>query len=108
MSYLLSHLCQGSSLWINCNSFNSACLCCARREQVSWAAVMLGALSLSCLITALMTDHWVHTNESVGTRSSYGLDQSEFGRIGFDIGLWKVCPSRRQINRIGRKIYLVV
>ena len=70
-------------------------------------------LASSCLITAVMTDLWVHTVEPIATpkppphlRSLYEaaasvslssdstpVDYRNPMAIDFDIGLWKVCPS---------------
>jgi hypothetical protein len=73
--------------------------CCSGREQRSCVAVLLGAFGLSCLVTALMTDLWVHTVESVGSRNVFSADLADdfagYSRIEFDVGLWRVCPSMR-------------
>ena len=70
----------------------------------------------SCLITAVMTDLWVHTAEPIATpkppphlRSLYEaaasvslssdstpVDYRNPMAIDFDIGLWKVCPSVKE------------
>ena len=73
-------------------------------------------LFCSCLITAVMTDLWVHTVEPIATpkppphlRSLYEaaasvslssdstpVDYRNPMAIDFDIGLWKVCPSVKE------------
>ena len=70
----------------------------------------------SCLVTAVMTDLWVHTVEPIATpkppphlRSLYEaaasvslssdstpVDYRNPMAIDFDIGLWKVCPSVKE------------
>ena len=70
----------------------------------------------SCLITAVMTDLWVHTVEPIATpkppphlmglyeaaasvslsSDSTPVDYRNPMAIDFDIGLWKVCPSVKE------------
>ena len=95
---------------------SGCCSCSCRRhscrsQQISCYALLLGTLSLSCLVTAVMTNLWVHTTESLKPRSSengneeflaHGQMQYQeasamrFSSVEFDIGLWKICPSLRE------------
>lgn len=94
------------------------CDCHTRRRcrQISCVAVLVGTTSLSCLITAVMTDLWVHTVEPIATpkppphlmglyeaaasvslsSDSTPVDYRNPMAIDFDIGLWKVCPSVKE------------
>ena len=92
--------------------------CCSpkcRRENGSLLAALGGALSLACLVSAVMTDMWTYTEEgilapglsraakkqnfdgSVLEQSSVpetgGRHDQQVVRISFTVGLWRVCPS---------------
>jgi len=103
------------------------CSCCfsarCRRENGSLIAAAIGLLSLACLLSAVATDTWIHTEESLTSRpvtssssssSSSALSSSSDSqvdsssssfhhhhprsniRVHFTVGLWKVCFSESQ------------
>ena len=90
--------------------------CCSprcRRENSSLLAALAGALSLACLMSAVMTDMWTYTEEgisppdlsraakkqnidgSVPEHSSASLtggrSDQQVVKITFTVGLWRVC-----------------
>ena len=92
--------------------------CCSprcRRENSSLLAALAGALSLACLMSAVMTDMWTYTEEgisppdlsraakkqnfdgSVPDHSSASLtggrSDQPVVKISFTVGLWRVCHS---------------
>ena len=97
--------------------------CCSKREKSSALAALIGCISLASLMTGLVTDLWVNTDEwipsAAGSSGSEKLDasqaelpnlqprsqqeasdridhrynQQEIKRVHFAVGLWTVCPS---------------
>ena len=97
--------------------------CCSKREKSSALAALIGCISLASLMTGLVTDLWVNTDEwipsAAGNSGSEKLDasqaelpnlqprsqqeasdridhrynQQEIKRVHFAVGLWTVCPS---------------
>ena len=88
--------------------------CCSKREKSSALAALIGCISLATLMTSLVTDLWLDTDEWIpavdpGPASPEmpnvqprhgevpGSTQHEdtVRRVHFAVGLWTVCPSRR-------------
>ena len=91
--------------------------CCSKREKSSALAALIGCISLASLMTGLVTDLWVNTDEWIPSASSEKLDpssaelpnlqprsqqeavsgghynQQKIKRVHFAVGLWTVCPS---------------
>ena len=99
-------------------SGNSACCCFSaqcRKQNGSLIAATIGLISLTCLLSAIVTDTWIHTEESLtspvsisSSSSSSALSSSisdneyiqpsfdtanKMLRVHFTVGLWKVCYS---------------
>ena len=61
-------------------------------------ATLIGSISLACLLAAVVTDSWIHTEEILQPPPPH-FDTNEKGslvRIEFTIGLWRVCPTISQ------------
>ena len=86
--------------------------CCSKREKSSALAALIGCVSLASLMTGLVADLWVNTDEWVPSVSRTNAEQPEqpqvqprheegsrgssaeiVQRIHFAVGLWTVCPS---------------
>ena len=94
--------------------------CCSKREKSSALAALIGCISLASLMTGLVTDLWVNTDEWIPSASQEKLDNSQaelpnlqprqqeasgasgqqphynhqkIKRVHFAVGLWTVCPS---------------
>ena len=93
--------------------------CCSKREKSSALAALIGCISLASLMTGLVTDLWVNTDEWIPSASQEKLDNSpaelpnlqprqqeasgaggqphynhqKIRRVHFAVGLWTVCPS---------------
>ncbi len=66
--------------------------------QIGCAAVLLGSFSVACLLTAIVTDLWVHTAETVTAYSdadpASGMRLAAEARtMHFNIGLWRICST---------------
>ena len=64
-------------------------------------AILVGSISLTCLLAAIVTDSWIHTEDVVNSvppfapfiSGGYTMEASHTPiKIEFTIGLWKVCP----------------
>jgi hypothetical protein len=105
--------------------------CCSprcRRENSSLLAALAGALSLACLMSAVMTDMWTYTEEGItppelsraakkqnfdGSDPEHSSVSVTGGRpdqpvvkISFTVGLWRVCHSIIEDETIEGKIHL--
>lgn len=87
--------------------------CCSKREKSSALAALIGCISLATLMTSLVTDLWLDTDEwmpavdpgraspdlpNVQPRHGAGEgphQQDTVRRVHFAVGLWTVCPSRQ-------------
>ena len=104
------------SLEVNGNSASTSkrgYSCCSKREKSSALAALIGCVSLASLMTGLVADLWVNTDEwipSVSSPKEFDPSQpqvqprhGEVGgvthqkgseqRVHFAVGLWTVCPS---------------
>ncbi len=95
------------------SSSSSCCLPRCRRENSSLLAALGGALSLACLVSAVMTDMWTYTEEGIlapglsraAKKQNFdgsvlehsaipgGREDKQVVKISFTVGLWKVCPT---------------
>jgi hypothetical protein len=82
--------------------------CCSKREKSSALAAIIGFVSLASLMTGLVADMWVNTDEWIPSVTSsqeplgqqprheaaQGAAQQRLNqRVHFSVGLWTVCPS---------------
>ena len=83
--------------------------CCSKREKSSALAALIGCVSLASIMTGLVADLWVNTDEWIPSVTSPNHDlepgqpqvqprHEEVGakqtqRVHFAVGLWTVCPS---------------
>lgn len=92
--------------------------CCSKREKSSALAALIGCISLATLMTSLITDLWLDTDEwipsvdntnrltrpdlmpNVQPRHQEGIagntdsqEETTVRRVHFAVGLWTVCPS---------------
>ena len=85
-----------------CCCISSRC----HREHGSMFATLLGSISLTCLLAAIITDTWIHTEEpflqqptsllppfEILSSSSHRSYHKKDVKLEFTIGLWKVCPA---------------
>ena len=90
-----------------CNTKLEVTTCCCfsprcHREHGSLFAALLGSISLTCLLAAIVTDTWIHT-EDIITAPHPSFSRREMGnseKIEFTIGLWKVCHKLIQNEEI--------
>ncbi len=82
------------------DAFNGCDARRCRRERVGCYAIVLGIVSLAWLLAALVSDHWVLTEETVSIRRTPPDNTNmvtgraaSYDRIRFNVGLWKVCPA---------------
>ena len=89
-----------------CNTKLEVTTCCCfsprcHREHGSLFATLLGSISLTCLLAAIVTDTWIHTEDLVTVPLPFN-SESKTGnptKIEFTIGLWKVCPKILQTEK---------
>ena len=85
--------------------------CCSKREKSSALAALIGCISLATLMTSLVTDLWLDTDEAIPAidagptspdlpnvqprhqEGSLGHGHDTGRRVHFAVGLWTVCPS---------------
>ena len=84
--------------------------CCSKREKSSALAALIGCISLATLMTSLVTDLWLDTDEAIPAidagatspdlpnvqpRHEEGTPghRDTVRRVHFAVGLWTVCPS---------------
>ena len=91
--------------------------CCSKREKSSALAALIGCLSLATLMTSLVTDLWLDTDEAIPAidsgqvqtspdlpnvqprheeGSGHGRVHDSVRRVHFAVGLWTVCPSHAE------------
>ena len=97
-----------------CNTKLEVTTCCCfsprcHREHGSLFAALLGSISLTCLLAAIVTDTWIHTEDIItAPHPSFSRSNVEIGnskKIEFTIGLWKVCRKLIQ-NEENMEVYL--
>lgn len=103
--------------------------CCSKREKSSALAALIGCISLATLMTSLITDLWLDTDEwipsvdtstrlarpdlmkpNVQPRHQEGTGEAAAGhqeeatirRVHFAVGLWTVCPSHEDASLKGK------
>ena len=104
--------------------------CCSKREKSSALAALIGCLSLATLMTSLVTDLWLDTDEAIPAidsgqvqtspdlpnvqprheeGSGHGRVHDSVRRVHFAVGLWTVCPSHAEdgYNQLKGKKYFI-
>lgn len=92
--------------------------CCSKREKSSAFAALIGCISLGILMTSLVTDLWLDTDELIIPSVEIPQTSSDSGpnvqprheadtaakakRVHFAVGLWTVCPSHQDGYKQGK------
>ena len=106
-NHIQKSLSKGSSVDEKlCNTKLEVTTCCCfsprcHREHGSLFATLLGSISLTCLLAAIVTDTWIHTEDVVTVPLPFGRESKTGNptKIEFTIGLWKVCPKFLQTEK---------